>query len=260
MSQCFEKCYRVESRLSAVHELEREILRALEEMDYGEDDLFNVRLALDEACINAIKHGNREDPGKAISVSVKVDPRAVWMEVVDEGSGFDYNSILDPRNGERLHETGGRGLFLIQQFMEEVRFNEQGNLICMVYQKGGGSLELPGEIRKRTFNGIPILELARPVGPEVAEAWLEEVKRALSSGQTRIILDLRRATAPCHEFCDAMREAIEMVRGEDGRLVVICPFTQSHARIRTIMGDMAPEFEGSLPDAVRRLSRGEVNI
>lgn len=258
MAKAFEQQYRIESQLRAVHHVEREILRILKEMGYSEDDLFNVRLALDEACSNAIKHGNRENPGKTISVGVRVDLEAVRMEVKDEGDGFDYTSILDPRDLDRLHETGGRGLFLIQQFMEQVDFNQEGNSICMVYQKGK-DLGRPRSIRKRIFNGIAIIEVLRPVGREMSRAWLDEVERTVSEGYPRIILDLRRGSAPCAQFCGAIIEAAESLISAEGGLVVICTSDPARACLQSATGKRSPQIEECLSDAVRMLCRGEVS-
>lgn len=257
MTQTIEQRYRIESRLSAVHEVERDILHLLRQVGYSEDDLYNVRLAIDEACINAIRHGNREDPDKAISIQIRVDPGAVRICVEDEGDGFDYTRVIDPRDLDRLEETGGRGLFLIQQFMEQVHFNERGNSICMVYQKGKDLMH-PGPIRKRVLNGIAIVEVLRAVGPEMARAWLDEVRAVASAGFSRVILDLRRASVPCSEFYDAIFRAAEIVARVAGALVVICPHPEARERLKEMASDGGPEVETSLPDAVRRLSRGEV--
>lgn len=257
MDRAFEERYRIESRLSAVHDVEREVLRALTDMGYAEDDLFNVRLALDEACMNAIKHGNREDPEKGISIGVRVDPRKVRMEVQDEGNGFDYTRMLDPREIDRLQQTGGRGLFLIQQFMEQVYFKEEGSRIVMVYRKGGDK-DRSTPIRKRVFNEIVIIDVFRPVGAEAAQAWLHEVERAIAGDHVRIILDLRRGSEPCSEFCRAIVKAAEMVGRAGGSLVVICPYEQAREHLGDRAGKQVPHVEESLPEALRRLSRGEV--
>lgn len=257
MVPALEQQYRVESELSAIHQVERGILRGLKKLGYTEDDLFNIRLALDEACINAVKHGNLEDPAKAILIGVRADPQAVRVEVQDEGGGFDYTSVLDPRDLDRLEEPGGRGLFLIQQFMDQVHFNEPGNSICMVYRKGQDQGR-SGPIRKRVLNRIAIVEVARPVGSEMAQAWLEEVERAVAEGYARIILDLRRGPTPCSRFCDAILAAAMRAAGAGGMLVVICAHSEVRIRIEERRSEAGPYTESSLPDAVRRVCRREV--
>lgn len=96
---------------------------------------FVVRVALCEALANAILYGNREDPDKRVDVSVAVDHDAVWLEVRDEGAGFDPARVPDPTDPERVSRESGRGLYLIRQLVDEVRFNEQGNAICMIMRR-----------------------------------------------------------------------------------------------------------------------------
>lgn len=96
---------------------------------------FNLRVALAEALANAIIYGNRLDPGKTVDVRVVVTPSLLTVHVADQGDGFDPALVPDPTIPERLEEEDGRGLFLIRQLVDEVRFNDRGNAICMVLRR-----------------------------------------------------------------------------------------------------------------------------
>jgi serine/threonine-protein kinase RsbW len=96
---------------------------------------FNLRVALSEAVANAILYGNCEDRGKGVGVRVLFGRHAVEMEVTDEGCGFDFRHIPDPTLPANLRRPYGRGLFLIRQMVDEVRFNDAGNSICMVLRR-----------------------------------------------------------------------------------------------------------------------------
>ncbi|HEX9581065.1 MAG TPA: ATP-binding protein [Gemmatimonadales bacterium] len=96
---------------------------------------FNLRVALAEALANAIIYGNRLDPGKIVEVRVVVTPSRLTVHVADEGDGFDPALVPDPTLPERLEEEDGRGLFLIRQLVDEVRFNDRGNAICMILRR-----------------------------------------------------------------------------------------------------------------------------
>lgn len=96
---------------------------------------FVVRVALCEALANAIQYGNRLDPEKRVHVSVQVDDDALQVLVSDEGSGFDPAAVPDPTDPTRIDLEEGRGLFLIRQLMDEVWFNDRGNVICMVMRR-----------------------------------------------------------------------------------------------------------------------------
>jgi len=96
---------------------------------------FVVRVALCEALANAIQYGNRLDPGKNVDVRVQVDDDALQVFVNDEGEGFDPTEIPDPTDPGRVDLEQGRGLYLIRQLMDEVRFNARGNSICMIIHR-----------------------------------------------------------------------------------------------------------------------------
>jgi serine/threonine-protein kinase RsbW len=96
---------------------------------------FVVRVVLCEALANAMTYGNRLDPDKRVDVRVEVDERAVQLFVSDEGDGFDPSGVPDPTDPLLLDAEDGRGLFLIRQLVDEVRFNDQGNAICMIMHR-----------------------------------------------------------------------------------------------------------------------------
>ncbi len=111
---------------------ENAILPVLHNMGYGERAIFAVKLALEEAAINAIKHGNQLDDTKKVQISFALDENQAIIAVKDEGEGFDPGAVPDPTTDEGLLATSGRGLTLIRAYMDEVRFNEKGNEIIMI--------------------------------------------------------------------------------------------------------------------------------
>ena len=125
----------VESKPSAVVEVCKKILCKLEENSFSKDDIFAVHLTLEEAFLNAVKHGNKMDPTKKVKVDYSVGLDKVEISVTDEGGGFKPESVADPRFGEDLFEPGGRGLLLMNSYMDVVEFNEQGNSVYMVRYK-----------------------------------------------------------------------------------------------------------------------------
>jgi serine/threonine-protein kinase RsbW len=98
---------------------------------YRERDIFDLRLALEEAIINGVKHGNRYDPGKRVVVRYSVTPERVVAEVEDQGMGFDPADVPDPTAEENLERSCGRGLLLIRSYVSWLRFNERGNCITI---------------------------------------------------------------------------------------------------------------------------------
>jgi serine/threonine-protein kinase RsbW len=125
----------VESKSSAVVDVCRQILSKLEEHSFDKDDIFAVHLTLEEAFLNAVKHGNKMDPTKKVKVDYSVDEDKVEISITDEGQGFQPDDVADPRFGPGLYQPGGRGLLLMNSYMDMVRYNEQGNSVYMVRYK-----------------------------------------------------------------------------------------------------------------------------
>ena len=92
----------------------------------------NFRVGITEALANAVLYGNEGDPGKHVRVEVSIDSSRVALRVEDEGRGFDPHAVPDPTLPENLHRSGGRGLFLIRELMDEVEFSDRGNSVRLV--------------------------------------------------------------------------------------------------------------------------------
>ena len=127
----------LESKPSAIEGFCRHILAELESNNFSRDDAFAVHLALEEAFINAVRHGNKMDPDKEIKIDYSVGPDKVEVTMTDEGNGFNPDAIPDPRCGENLYKADGRGLFLIRSYIDLVEFNKRGNRVHMVKYKSG---------------------------------------------------------------------------------------------------------------------------
>ncbi len=98
---------------------------------------FNVRVALCEALANAILYGNRCDRSKQVHLVARWGREAVEIHVTDEGTGFDPDAVPDPTLPENIERVDGRGVFLIRRLMDEVRYNDKGNSLCMILRRAG---------------------------------------------------------------------------------------------------------------------------
>ncbi|HET6976631.1 MAG TPA: ATP-binding protein [Pyrinomonadaceae bacterium] len=92
----------------------------------------NLFIALDEAFVNAVKHGNKNDLSKLVKITAELSPKEASFTVEDEGKGFNVREIPDPCDPENLFRTSGRGVLLIYNIMDEVEYNAQGNRVKMV--------------------------------------------------------------------------------------------------------------------------------
>jgi len=125
----------IESKPSAVANVCEQILSGLKDNSFDKDDIFAIHLTLEEAFNNAVKHGNKMDPAKKVAIHYSIDSEKIEISITDEGNGFKPDSIADPRWGEGLLKPGGRGLLLMNSYMDVVKFNERGNSVFMVRYK-----------------------------------------------------------------------------------------------------------------------------
>lgn len=117
--------------LADMERILEEIPAAMMNSGYSDRECFRVRLSLEEAIVNAHKHGNKRDWSKEIIVRYFVGPDGVVAQVDDEGPGFDPVLVPDPLAPENLERPSGRGLLLMRSYLSGVCHNEQGNRICL---------------------------------------------------------------------------------------------------------------------------------
>ena len=118
----------------AVLEAVAEKLRAV---GYSRKEEFGVRLALEEAIVNALKHGHRGDPSKQVHVRYRVEADRVTVEVEDEGPGFRPEQVPDPLAPENRERDCGRGLLLMRSYMTSVRYNDRGTCVTLCKCRAG---------------------------------------------------------------------------------------------------------------------------
>ena len=121
----------IPSDLAEGRRVQDDIEAALHAAGYGDQDVFYIKLAMEEALVNAIKHGNQLDPGKHVRVHYRVTPDRFDCQISDEGPGFDPADVPDPTLPENLDRPCGRGLFLIRRFMTAVTYHGRGNVVSM---------------------------------------------------------------------------------------------------------------------------------
>ena len=120
--------------VSSVDQMSRCIERLIHDMSalgFSDRDLFGTRLALEEAVVNALKHGHRSDTNKSVTIRYSLTPERVIVEVEDQGLGFQPSEVPDPTLAENLERASGRGILLMRAFMNVVRFSERGNRVTL---------------------------------------------------------------------------------------------------------------------------------
>lgn len=126
--------YTLESTLASVNKAEQAAAEVAAKSGFDEDECGRISMAVREATVNAVLHGNHFDPAKRVTVSFETTPEALTVAVRDEGTGLNPATVPDPLAPENLLKQSGRGIFLIRAFMDEIRFRAMspGNEITMI--------------------------------------------------------------------------------------------------------------------------------
>jgi serine/threonine-protein kinase RsbW len=117
--------------LSEVPAAVADVVAEMVPLGYSGRELLAARIGLEEALVNAVKHGNREDPGKCVRIGYQVTAEELVAEVVDEGPGFCPDLLPDPFLPDNLLRPCGRGVFLMRAYMTWVHFNTKGNGVTL---------------------------------------------------------------------------------------------------------------------------------
>ncbi len=115
-----------------------EILDQLAVHHWSQKDIFGVHLAMEEALVNAIKHGNCCDVAKHVHVVCQVSRKRMTVVIRDEGAGFNPDDVPDPTDPDNLEVPSGRGVLLMRSFMSSVEYNGAGNCVTMTKDRGAG--------------------------------------------------------------------------------------------------------------------------
>jgi len=131
--------YTLDSSLQSVNLAEETAQLIAAKAGFDEDNCMRISMAVREAAVNAVLHGNAYDPRKRVTVAFENTGQALVITVSDEGKGLDISTVPDPTTPENLLKQSGRGIFLMRSFMDEVRIRllEPGTEVTMVKNVSG---------------------------------------------------------------------------------------------------------------------------
>ncbi len=118
------RSFRLNSSMESVSEVEAAADQLATEAGLDEDQRFHIGMAVREAAINAVLHGNEYDPARQIAVSLENTGNDLVIVIADQGHGFNPDKVPDPLAAENLLRGTGRGIFLIRSLMDEVHFRQ----------------------------------------------------------------------------------------------------------------------------------------
>ena len=134
------------SRFENIEVAERALVDLCHRAGCADDEEYWLITALREAVANAVRHGNRQDPGRIVRVAYEIANSTFTIRVEDQGEGFDPEDIPDPTDPENLLRPSGRGIFYMRQFMNRVDFNPTpagGTAVVMVKELATNDTDRP---------------------------------------------------------------------------------------------------------------------
>lgn len=123
------------SRMEDARRVLGEILEDVRAQGYDGDAYFAIRLSLDEALTNAVRHGNGCESEKTVTVEYTIDQEEFRISVTDQGPGFQPHHVPDPTCDENLERPSGRGVMLMKAYMTRVDYNDAGNRVTLVKRR-----------------------------------------------------------------------------------------------------------------------------
>ena len=139
-----EMVFVVPSNSNMINGVVMQILTLLKEEEVQEQHAFNFRIAISEALRNAMVHGNKEDPNKKVYVRAYKGPRIIRITIRDEGAGFDPTVLPNPTDELYVERVHGRGVYLMNQFIDEVVFSQKGSEVTLTsFLQGAQKKEHP---------------------------------------------------------------------------------------------------------------------
>ncbi len=138
--------YTLDSTLETVDHAEEQANRIATEMGFGEDEVMQISMAVREAAVNAVLHGNNYAPGKKVTLAFERTDKGLVVTIRDQGHGIDLQNIPNPLAPENLLKTSGRGIFLMRSFMDEVeiRPSQTGTEVKLIKHVPGASADKEG--------------------------------------------------------------------------------------------------------------------
>jgi serine/threonine-protein kinase RsbW len=127
----------IASDFIAGREVQAKIMDAIESFEYPQDDIFAMKLSLEEGLINAIKHGNKLNPDKRVKIEADISNQQVEIMIEDQGPGFSKKDVPDPTLEENLEKCSGRGILLIETYMTQAEWTKGGRRLRMIFKRRG---------------------------------------------------------------------------------------------------------------------------
>ena len=126
---------KIASTLQSVYEVEHFLNAVFKDLGFSRKIYCKIYLAVTEAVNNAVIHGNGKDKTKFVSINFHNYNDHFIVQIEDEGKGFDYTIVPDPRDPNNIRKESGRGIFIMKQYADKVNFEKQGSIVQLTFNK-----------------------------------------------------------------------------------------------------------------------------
>ncbi len=129
-----QQTLKINSNTQHLRLIERLVDDVCDVYDVNQDSYGNMLIALTEAVNNAILHGNKSNPEKFVKIGFESEDDKLIFTVTDEGEGFDYKNLPDPTDPNNIEKISGRGVFLMSQLSDFIRFEQNGSRVLLGFK------------------------------------------------------------------------------------------------------------------------------
>ena len=221
----------IESCFSLAKKAEGQIIAEALRHGYCEQTIFALRLSLEEALTNAIRHGNKKQTQKKVCVDYKVTNTQIDIKISDEGVGFTPGAVPDPTSETQLSTPSGRGVLLMQAYMDEVTFNDKGNEVHLVKRNSDPdalkyhTITSFGKLNVKVSGDKQQTTVILSGSAEMVEAQELDVllDKTTQEGHCHLIIDLSGLLFTCSIGLGALIKAQTHCQKQAGQLVLVAP-------------------------------------
>jgi len=193
----------LDSTLESVDGAEEAALEAARRAGFDQDDQVRIGMAVREAMVNAVVHGNRYSAHKKVRFSIAIESSRFIARIADDGDGFDYEHVPDPLAQENLLHSSGRGIFLMRSFVDECQVRRRSpagtEVILIKHRDFKGNREVTAEeahsvsvkLSTRQVGDVSVVDVAgRITLGDGSSALRDAVRDLVSKNQKKILLNL----------------------------------------------------------------------
>lgn len=130
--QSINESIKILSNVKNIRKVSSRIVELLQDRGVSKDYIFDIRLCVEEATLNAIEHGNKMNEGLSVDVTFSIDDEKIEVSVTDEGEGFNHKKLPDPTKDKNILRAHGRGVFLVHRLMDKVDYSDKGNRVNLI--------------------------------------------------------------------------------------------------------------------------------